>query len=54
MISEKIDLANNYIIIALQQILESNNIEKNYLIYFFKMNNELFFLEPQNLLVHAY
>jgi hypothetical protein len=28
MISEEIDLANNYIIIALQQILESNNIKK--------------------------
>ena len=28
MISEEIDLANNYIIIALQQILESNNIRK--------------------------
>jgi len=28
MISEEIDLANNYIIIALQRILESNNIWK--------------------------
>ncbi len=28
MISEEIDLANNYIIIALQQIQESNNIKK--------------------------
>lgn len=28
MISEEIDLANNYIIIALQQILESNKIKK--------------------------
>jgi hypothetical protein len=28
MISEEIDLANNYIIIALQEILESNKIKK--------------------------
>jgi len=28
MISEEIDLVNNYIVIALQQILESNNIKK--------------------------
>ena len=30
MISEEIDLANNYIIIALQQILENNNIKKTF------------------------